>query len=77
MGQRHRYQLQVVFIRRLYLMTELIMVNLYQWQRQTSKQENCFGIDFATSLGGLKISNSIANEKDANSNNTRDWYPIY
>ena len=58
-------------------MTELIMANLCQWQRQTSKQENCFGIDFATSLGVLKISNSIANEKGVNSNNTRDWYPIY
>ena len=37
-----------------------------------NKQENLLGIDSATSLGVLKISNLIANKQNGNSNNTRE-----
>ena len=39
--------------------------------RGKNKQENLLGID-STSLGVLKILNSIANEQNVNSNNTRE-----
>ena len=37
-----------------------------------NKQENLVGIDSATSSGVLKILNSITNEQNVNSDNTRE-----
>ena len=69
MGQRHCYQLKVVSTWILYFMIESIILNFILLVAETN---NLFGIDSAKSLHILKILNSIAYEKNVNSNNTRE-----
>ena len=68
MGQQH-HQLRVVFI--WILFSDRIDYAKSYVISSKNKQETLVSIDSAISLGAFKILNSIINEKETNSNNTR------